>query len=94
METVKGDNSRLLIFPSSGNVPALTKLKIDQGEYAPDRVLVGNFQILKGDPLKKRDPATGLKTMEDYTKAFAFAVDLTDEEKIHIPVMPDSYKPS
>lgn len=94
VETVKGDNSLPVDIPSSGNVPALTKLKIDQGEYAPDRVLVGNFQILKGDPLKKRNPATGLKTMEDYTKAFAFAVDLTDEEKIHIPVMPDSYKPS
>ena len=94
IETVKGIGSLPVDIPSSGNVPALTKLKIDQGEYAPDHVLAGEFQILKGDPLKKRNPATGLKTMEDYTKAFAFAADLTEEEKEHIPVMPDSYKPS
>lgn len=94
IETVKGTGSLPVDIPLSGNVPALTKLKIDQGEYAPNHVLAGKFQILKGDPLKKRNPATGLKTMEDYTKAFAFAADLTEEEKGHIPVMPDSYKPS
>lgn len=94
VETYQRTGRLPIDIPSSGNVPMITKLKLDNGEFVPNEGMIGTFKILKGNPMKKRNPATGLKTMADYTKAFAFNVDLTEEEKRNIPVMPDSYKPS
>ncbi len=80
-------------IPSSNNIPKITQLKLDSGEYSPNSDITGDFIYLKNS---NRSNRAGKRTMEELTCRYSLNLlgELEEEEKSMIPVMDATYQPT
>lgn len=72
-------------IPESKNIAMMTELMINRGMFSPNDEIRGQFQILKGKR-KKKEKSVTLKEIGD---RYCLNLELTEEEKAHVPQLPD-----
>ena len=73
---------------ASGNVPLILSNQIESGEYNPTETLYGEFQVLE---CRRREI---LKTIAELKEQYNRKFELTEQEKLLVPALPENYNVS
>ena len=77
-------------IPSTGNITPLTEMAINNGIYAPNTTLYGEFKVLKPDLSKRKEYKPIEK--EDFVGKYKLSErDLSEAEKELVPELPEWY---
>lgn len=80
-------------IPTSGNLPKITQLEIDNGVYTPSQIMCGKFRYLTAGSKKRKRSA--YKSISDLQRAFGMKIELSAEERRKIAVIDEAkYVPS
>ena len=88
-KTLGADGVKIAI-PATGNIPAISQMALDNGNYAPTGATYGEFTILQVSGAGISKSASFRR--EDFVGKFTLSSRiLTDREKAMVPVLPDWY---